>query len=86
MNFFVIDSLKSGQELTSYGRIGLDYNPTRDPTLPSFTSYLKQRGVISSNLVTFGHDKYGSFQLTFGGYGNVDTVGQIDWYDFPYGS
>jgi hypothetical protein len=82
MNFFIIDSLENGVELTSYGRIGLDYNPDRDKDIPSFTSFLKTIRVIDDNLVTFGHDKYGSFQLTFGGYGDVTKLSNIEWFKF----
>ncbi len=55
MNFFQANSLESGNLMSSQGRLGLDYNPTRDRDLPSFASYLKQRGYIDKNVVTFGH-------------------------------
>ncbi len=41
MNFFLINNLVNGFDLTSYGRLGLDYNPDRDAQIPSFASYLK---------------------------------------------
>jgi len=70
MNFFEIKTLLSGFDLTSFGRVGLDFNPDRDAQIPSFASYLKQQGIIDNNLVTFSHNPYGDFRLTFGGYGN----------------
>jgi hypothetical protein len=82
MNFFLINNLVNGFDLTSYGRVGLDFNPDRDAQIPSFASYLKQKGVIKQNLVTFSHDMYGAFQLTFGGYGNPDTVKDIEWFGY----
>lgn len=82
MNFFLINNLVNGFDLTSYGRVGLDFNPERDPQIPSFASYLKQKGVIKKNLVTFSHDMYGNFRLTFGGYGNVANVSDIEWFGY----
>jgi len=82
MNFFEIKTLVSGFDLTSYGRVGLDYNPDRDNDIPSFASYLKKKGIIDKNLVTFSHNKFGDFILTFGGYGNTDTVNDIEWFKY----
>ena len=46
MNFFLINNLVSGFDLTSYGRLGLDFNPQRNDEIPSFAYYLKQKGII----------------------------------------
>ena len=59
MNFFEIKSLVTGLDLTSYGRVGLDYNKKNDNTTPSFASYLKKVGIIDKNLVTFSHNSLG---------------------------
>jgi len=82
MNFFLISNLVSGFDLTSYGRVGLDFNPSKDLEIPSFASYLKQKNVIKKNLVTFSHDMYGNFRLTFGGYGNVANISDIEWFGY----
>ena len=80
MNFFEIKTLLSGFDLTSFGRLGIDYHPGRNKELPSFASYLKQQKIIDENLVTFSHNSFGDYRLTFGGYGNPDTIKDIEWF------